>query len=343
MIQKNDIVKLPVSNHSLSVGLEYALMSWTSTFNRMGKPNPYKRIEKILLGVAAESEFIDFLKSRKIKYDLTGRTRWYEADRYDIKINGTPIDVKANFLDLSTPHIQSKYDSLFLEKEEWFLKCHALVPLDQFNCKSERMIKKAYLFPFIEGYFSEGTLVNPLIHAFWDYQWLKKGDYKNDNSSEHLMIGYSDPCSDASIRIYGTSSKNEACIEDISLNKKHSISVNKFYQVFSIVWTGNGVPTGTLSIRMDGTTLKEKISNICSFELERTDDGYSPCSNHWQSVNLYKYSIYLLGWIKEDDFRVNGDEYPRFSHNIEQYGDTKVDNWGCLVEELEPIDSISAL
>jgi len=341
MITTNDIVKLPVKEDSLKVGLDYALISWTSTFNRMGKPNPYKRIEKILLGVAAENEFIEYLKKQHIKYELKGRTRWYEVDRYDIGINGTPVDIKANFLDLSSAHIQSKYDSLFMTKEEWFLKCHALVPLDQFNCASERRVKKNYLFPFIEGYFSEGTKAGPLVHALWDYKWLKKGPYKDDFSTEHLFIGYSEPSEKASIRIYGTSAKNESCIEDIKLDKKHIISTNLFHQVFSIVWTGSSMPQGKLTIRKNDSKIREIINNTCEFELEQTSDGYAPSVNNWQSLKLYQYSIYLLGWIKEDDFRVNGNEYPRFSHNIEQYGDTKVDNWGCLVEDLEPISSIS--
>ena len=342
MIAPNDIVKLPVKEDSLKAGLDYALISWTSTFNRMGKPNPYKRIEKILLGVAAENEFIDYLKAKNIKYELKGRTRWYEADRYDIGINGTPVYIKANFLDLSSAHIQSKYDSLFQSKEEWFLKCHALVPLDQFNCASERKIKKNYLFPFIEGYFTEGAMVGPLVHAFWDYTWLKKGPYKDDHSTEHLIIGYSTPDENASIKIYGTSAKNEACIEEIKLNKKHVISTNSFHQVFSIVWTGATLPQGKLTIRKDESKVKEIITNTCEFELVQTADGYAPSVNSWQSLKLYQYSIYLLGWIKENDFRVIGDEYPRFSHNIEQYGDTKVDNWGCLVSELEPVSSISS-
>lgn len=78
MITTDDIVKLPVKEDSLKVGLDYALISWTSTFNRMGKPNPYKRIEKILLGVAAENEFIEYLKTKHTKYELKGRTRWCE-------------------------------------------------------------------------------------------------------------------------------------------------------------------------------------------------------------------------------------------------------------------------
>ncbi len=341
MVTQSDIVKLSVGTKSLEAGLEYALLSWTSTFNRMGKPNPYKRIEKILLGVAAENEFINYLESNNIKYELRGRTRWYEVDRYDISINNKPIDVKANFLDLSTQHIQNKYNSLFITKEEWFLKCHALVPLDQFNCKSERMIKKRYVFPFIEGYFAEGSHQHPLIHAFWDYEWLKKGPYKDDTSAEHLLFGYTMPSEFASIRIYGTSAKNESCVEDIVLDKKHKISENLFHQVFSVIWTGKSFPDGTLTISKDQTRLKEKIYSNCAFELKQTDDGYMPSVNNWQSVKLYNYSIFLLGWIDEDDFRVIGDEYPRFSHNIEQYGDTKVDNWGCLVDELEPMSTLN--
>jgi hypothetical protein len=101
------------------------------------------------------------------------------------------------------------------------------------------------------------------------------------------------------------------------------------------------MPQGKLTIRKNNSKIKEIINNTCEFELEQTSEGYAPFVNNWQSLKLYQYSIYLLGWIKEDDFRVNGNEYPRFSHNIEQYGDTKVDNWGCLVEDLEPISSIS--
>ncbi len=342
MITTNDIVKLPVKEDSLSAGLDYALLSWTSTFNRMGKPNPYSRIEKILVGLAAEQEFINYLDAKHIPYELKGRTRWYEVDRYDIGINGTPVDVKGNFLDLSSPHIQKKYDSLFMTKEEWFLKCHALVPEDQFNCSSTRRVRKNYLFPFIEGYFMKNAMVGPLVHAFWDYRWLKKGLYKDDTSTGHLLIGYDIPNKDASVKVYGTSAKNTCCIEEIKLDKKHIISKNQFHQVFSVIWTGKTLPQGKLTIRKDGVRLKETIYNSCDFELEKTTDGYAPSVNNWQSFKLYKYSIYLLGWINENDFRVIGDLYPRFSHNIEQYGDTKVDNWGCLVEELEPISSIGS-
>ena len=170
----------------------------------------------------------------------------------------------------------------------------------------------------------------------------EKGVYKDDRTAEHLMIGYNAPSDAASIKVYGTSSKNVSCIEEIHLTKKHIISENTFHQVFSIVWTGSAGPTGKLTIRKENSRIKEVIEPTCDFDLMQTSDGYTPYVNNWQSVKLYDYAIYLLGWIKEDDFRVIGDEYPRFSHNIEQYGDTKVDNWGCLVEELEPISSLSS-
>ncbi|KAA6340378.1 hypothetical protein EZS27_011753 [termite gut metagenome] len=134
MVNQNDIVKVDIDDSFFSKGLEYALISWTSTFNRMGKPNPYSRLQKIILGIIAEKAFEGFLTKNNIDYETNGKTKWYEIDRYDIGIGGFAIDVKANFLDLNSPFIRSKQQNhLFDNKESWFLKCHALVPLDQFN------------------------------------------------------------------------------------------------------------------------------------------------------------------------------------------------------------------
>ena len=92
--------------NSFEKGLDYALKSWTSTFNRMGKPNPYSRIEKILIGIIAENAVENYLRDCEIPYNEKGKTRWYEKDRYDIGIGNYAIDVKANFLDQKSSYIQ---------------------------------------------------------------------------------------------------------------------------------------------------------------------------------------------------------------------------------------------
>jgi hypothetical protein len=347
MIKANDIVSLKVNDKWFKSGLNYALMSWTSTFNRMGKPNPYSRIEKIVLGIVAEAALEDYLENLKINFETHGKTKWYEEDRYDIGINGYAIDVKSNFLDTSSQYIINKLANLFDDKLSWFLKCHCLVPLDQFNPgTNERRAHqrdKVYIFPFIEGFFNEQKFSKTLVHAFWDYKWLKRAEYKELPNLGKIEIEYTGTKKEASIRIYGTTSKNRACIEDVNLNNNKFPTVNNFYQIFSVEWTGGELPDGILKIKSKKLNLKEVINPKCSFELKKTDDGYWPIENDWQSLKLYKAEVHLLGWIYEEDFRVVGNEQKRFTKTIEQYSEIKVDNWGCLVKELEPMKSINKI
>lgn len=340
-MKKSDVLKIKSSQDALKDGLNYALISWTSTFNRMGKPNPYSRMQKILLGVAAEVDFQNFLKAQNIKFDLKGQTKWYQVDRYDISVKGKPIDVKANVLDDSTAFIEGKMAQYDNDISSFVYNCHALVPLDQFNCTSKRKIKnKIYVFPFIKGHFETQSNQHPLVHAFWDYKWLKKGDFKNDPTAEYLKINYSGASPSARIRIFGTSAPNTACIEDVRLSSPNVMTANKFYQVFSILWLGEGVPTAKIKIRRQFQGLSETINNTIDFELVNTENGYVPSANNWQSMHFSDYELYIAGWADEDDMRINGEKIPRFFKKLEQYQETKVDNWGCLVKDLNPIKDL---
>jgi hypothetical protein len=347
MIKSNEIITLKVDDNWFKNGLNYALMSWTSTFNRMGKPNPYSRIEKIVLGIIAEIALESYLQSLKINFETKGKTKWYEEDRYDIGINGYAIDVKSNFLDTKSQYISSKIENLREDKFNWFLKCHALVPLDQFNpgTNERRAHKrdKVYMFPFIEGFFNEHNYSKTLVHAFWDYKWLKRAEYKELPKLGNILLKYSGTKKNASLRVFGTTGKNKACIEEISLSENQVQTTNNFHQVFSIEWTGTELPDGTLRIISHILNLEEIIKPKCSFELQKTDNGYWPIENNWQSLKLYNSEVHLLGWVFEDDYRVIGNELKRFTKTIEQYSEIKVDNWGCLVKELEPMKTINKI
>jgi hypothetical protein len=344
MIKANDIVSLDVDEKWITSGINYALISWTSTFNRMGKPNPYSRIEKIVLGIIAEAALENYFNNLSIDFETHGKTKWYEEDRYDIGLKGYAIDVKSNFLDLSSQYIIKKLTNIFDDKLNWFLKCHALVPLDQFNpgTNERRAHKrdKVYIFPFIEGYFNEQKTSTTLVHAFWDYKWLKRAEYKDLANLGNVAIEYSGTQKGASIKIYGTTAKNEACIEYFDFSKNQSETTNDFFQIFSIEWTGKNNPDGVIKIKAKKLKLIEIINPKCSFELEKTEDGYWPIHNDWQSMKLYNSKVHLLGWIYEEDFRIIGAEQKRFTKTIEQYSEIKVDNWGCLINELEPMKAI---
>lgn len=352
MLTENDIVSIELENEWLREALDYALISWTSTFNRMGKPNPYSRVEKIVLGIIAEKAIEKYLIDNKISYETHGKTKWYEVDRYDLGIKGYAIDVKSNFLDVKSQYITNKLNSITTSKEKWFLKCHALVPMDQFNPgnNQRRAHKrdKIYLFPFLEGYFDENQYASPLIHTFWDYKWLKKGEHKKLQTLGKLTIKYDGTLKNCIIRIYGTKKKNVACVEDVCLNKNEIVTKNEFFQVFSIECI-NEAPDGIIQVVSKKIKLNEVINPRASFLIDneitysiiskkkKKENNYKVVNNDWQSLNIYDLKIHLLGWIYEEDFRITGNEFKRFTKSIEQYSEIKVDNWGCLVKELEPI------
>ena len=343
MITSKNIISIDLKDPWFDDGLEYALKSWTSTFNRMGKPNPYNRIEKILIGLIAERAVEEYLTSINVKYETHGKTKWYEEDRYDLGISEYAVDVKSNFLDTSSPYIQSKYSNLFTNKLDWFLTCHSLVPLDQFNPGNNKRRAhkrdKIYVFPFIEGNFSETSYGGTLIHTFWDYRWLKKAEHKDLPSLGKLKFSYKGSKTTARVKIYGTTAKKTICIETLSLSKASVTTKNEYFQVFSIEWLGDP-PNGQLKIETQYLNLSETIKPEGSFSLEKQEKGYRPSENNWQNLAIHDCKIFLLGWILEEEFRIIGKKKPRFSHDIEQYTETQVDNWGCLISELEPIAKI---
>lgn len=346
MIKAKDIVSIKFNPKWFKSGLEYALKSWTSTFNRMGKPNPYTRLQKIIIGIIAENALEYYLIDNGIPYETNGKTKWYEEDRYDIGINDYALDVKASFLDLNSEFIIRRLNDMFVDKYDWFVNCHALVPLDQFNPgKNKRRVHKrdkAYIFPFVEGCFINNEKNDCLVHTFWDYKWLKKGEYIDLQHLGKIKIQYDGDYNASGIKLYGTTDKKEICVETIKLNERILYTTNNFYQIFSIQWFGKK-PSGVLKIQSKALGLEEIIKPKNTFILKNTENGYQPLENNWQNISIYDCSIYLLGWIHEESMRVEGQKYPRFTHTIGQYSETKVDNWGCLISQLNPMKNIKQI
>lgn len=327
-------------------GLQYALKSWSCTFNRLGSKNLYKRVEKISLGIIAELAVEQYLKDSNIPYSTKGKTRWYEEDRYDLGIGKYAIDVKANIIDISTPKIARTYNDLLKKPYDWLRDCTALVPEDQFNPgnnkkRTHELKKKAYVFPFMypieEDPFTSN--IEKFIHAFWDYRWLQKGESKDVNRSGRLMCNIKEK---GTLRIYGTSTEKEIVIEDISLKSNTvSVSRNAFYQVFSALWMGDSIPESRLSIRMDGQDLEEIIEPCTNNDFRNCASGI--VVNNWHPILYKDLNIILAGWMTDDEMRLNGFPVPRFSHDVKQYQEIQVDNYGVKVHDLNDLKDIRSL
>ena len=167
-LSSTSIVRIPVQEIWINDGLKYGQISWTQTFNRMGKASPYKKIQNIAIGKIAEDAVKNYLKSENLTFDLKGSTKWYEIDIDDLEIKNFQVDIKSNLIDLSSTYIKKKnIGSTTDAKLAWYNKCHALVPSDQVAAKNRgnKNMNKLYIFVFVEGKINQNKNEN-LIHAF---------------------------------------------------------------------------------------------------------------------------------------------------------------------------------
>ncbi len=343
VLESTDIVQIKVKDEWIQKGLKYGQLSWTQTFNRMGKASPYKKIQNIVIGKIAESAFQEYLKTAKIEFDLKGSTKWYEIDIDDLEINDVQIDVKSNFIDKNSNYIRrKKIDPKQESKLEWYLKCHALVPADQVSSKNRGSAKadKAYVFVFVEGTVDAQSKKH-VLHAFWDYQWIKRAEHKNAPHIGKLNIS-SKSKRDLEFTIYGTSEPKKSVIEKIKLQNGVATTENSYHQVFAI-YSDSGLPDSDLIVKSNSSGLIEIIKPILSFDVDNSVKPLKLITNNWNNVDVQIDFCYIAGWINKEDFIVISKEYPRYTKIFEQYEDTLTSNFGCEVTKLEAISQIGKL
>jgi hypothetical protein len=339
-VTPNDIKAISVKDEWIQQGLKYGQLSWTQTFNRMGKASPYKKIQNITLGKIAESAVLDYLKDKKIKYTLKGSTKWYEIDIDDLEINNSQIDVKSFFIDSNSSYIRSKKIENDLEaKLKWYSKCHALVPADQIasRTRGNPKMKKVFVFVFIEGTVNSNSNKN-VMHAFWNYSWIKKAEQKDAPHLGKLEIN-NKSSKPLHLVIYGTTAKNTAVVENLVINPGKKKTNSSYHQVFS-VYSKNGIPDGEVVINATNAGIVEIIKPIISFNVDNTVTPSNLLDNNWNALDLNIAKCFISGWLLKDDFIVISKEYPRYTKIFEQYQDTLTSNFACRVTELENIDNI---
>jgi hypothetical protein len=309
----------------------------------MGKASPYKKIQNVVIGKIAENAILEYLKSAKIDFDLKGSTNWYEVDIDDLEINDVQIDVKSNFIDKNSNYIRRKrIDAKLESKLEWYLKCHALVPTDQVASKNRGSDKadKAYVFVFVEGTV-ESNSKKHVLHAFWDYRWIKRAEHKNAPHLGELNIS-SKSKRDLEFTIYGTSEPKKAVIEKIRLQNGVAVTTNSYHQVFAI-YSDSGLPDSEIILKSKSSGLSEIIKPNISFDVDNSVKPLKLMTNNWNAVDVQIDFCYIAGWINKEDFLVLSKEYPRYTKIFEQYEDTLTSNFGCEVIKLEAISQIGKI
>jgi hypothetical protein len=163
-----DVIIYKASNRdaldkALNEALDYALLSFPFTVNRMNLRNPKSRISNIFKGKIAESLLKLFSEENGLELDFdAGQTPFWMRDAFDFQWKGQKWDLKNNFL----------YHSGETLSSEAYMKLPALVPNrfagDQWALADEA--GKAFLFsflrqsdtrdgvPFFEIHYSDGAL-----------------------------------------------------------------------------------------------------------------------------------------------------------------------------------------
>ena len=335
MITPGDISVFPIQEDWVKGGLDYALRSWSMTFNRLGRNNMYSRLSKIIVGVVAEHATRHALSKNRIQHDISGATEWYAVDRYDIRVADKPIDIKSIFLDRSNVHQMRKLarEGAIDDLRKSIPQFTALVPADQFNSASAKKRAgrdKLYIFPVVDADSNPADGHRAVCHLMWDYRWLKKASHKDDPSLGKLTVASK---RGGKIRIIGTSAKNTIATEDIVVSSEPRTTQKSYWQVFAIQLISPS-PID-LTIRSETRRLTEKLRPQLGFAIEPKAE--SPSQNDWSIVGLGSGSVYISGVASDRQLRIHGRIYPRFSKDVLQYPDTLIDNWGMPIRKLDPI------
>jgi hypothetical protein len=344
-----DFVRRKISDRAITRACQYAQVSLTRTYNRMGTPYFDRRLIRIVAGVAAEATFLEWLQEMQIPYSLKGRTPWYAADRSDIVIAGYRCDVKT--LDAHQPFTN------LAELLDW---C-ALVPVDQIRHAD------IYVFGYVSARVNYGAAeMQPLpntassyrwlTHVPWQWEWYKR-DERKDPPLGHLSCHITNPAdAGAVIELGGTKihrrNKRIAFSERITLSTSSQSSQHQFYELLYVRWLAERLPAGAIVIEAGTSKLCETIPSVIGFipskesrqrkqSKQCEQSRRPPLLNGWYDIWLYDAEVVFVGWASQEMVR----EWPILKHKqpCPPVSATQTRNYHGFVRQLEPLNALARL
>ncbi len=340
-VSVKDIVSFKAQDDWITHGTEYAQLSWTHTYNRMGSSDIFYKMRNIVKGITAQDGVEEQLLKRNIPYNKKDRKRWYETDRYDLEVNGVKYDVKCNRVsnDFSTPKDLLEYS--------------ALVPSDQLNSRSLND-NDIYIFAFIN--YKEKTYsphFNPrstldkftkdiehgkwIVHGFWDKDFIRRNRSNLSRVGRIEIVSEDEQDKGMKFEVGGTVAPKEAHKEIIKLNplNPHGYSIADYYELFYIRPLSNKLPYGTITVLSDEGA-NEKIHPLMGFDSKRVNGEVRVTQNDWGDIWLYDAVIYYVGYMTKGEFKENSEELQRFDKSVKQF-EIQTDNNRMFVNELRPM------
>lgn len=318
MITASDFVSIPYTSDMTQGGIAYACKSLHYTYNRMGS-SAFKRLQRIVAGVAVELAFRRHLAQEEIPYDNLGATPFTDPDRYDIAIGGRRCDIKS-FLITSKERIREiRGNPSQLEGAQ------ALVPADQI-ATTRLNNEDIYIFAFLTA------LLTPNQHAlekaiqadqpiYLIHPLPKKWARPQKWQSLGKMAVKSNCTKPIKIELGGQNKEHTSLSEHLILKpKKRKTSRDEFFALHYL-YTPN-LPDGSIGIHsatLDETQIIDPLQ--------------------WGNIWIYGMNCIFTGYITHKDFRLKAKHLPAGSR-VFQYPRTSTPNLAVSINDLHPLKNL---
>lgn len=316
MVTASDFINIPYTPDMTQGGIAYACKSLHYTYNRMGS-SPYKRLQRIVAGVAVELAFRRHLVQMKVPHNNFGATPFTNPDRYDIAIGGRRCDIKSFMITNKDRIREIRADASRIENAQ------ALIPADQF-ATSQLQDGDIYVFAFLTALLTPNQRsLEKAIRAgepiFLIYSLPKP--WARPKKWESLgQIAIKSNCSKTiKIEIGGQDREKETISEQLMLKPQKRLTCKSNFFSIHYMHTPNFLDgsIGIHSALLNETKIIDPLK--------------------WGNIWIYGLSAIFTGYITREEFRRKSTELPAGSR-VFQYPRTSTTNLALPVNELHPLN-----
>ncbi|MBC8504202.1 MAG: hypothetical protein H8D34_05055 [Chloroflexi bacterium] len=313
-----DFITIPYTPDMTQGGIAYACKSLAYTYNRMGS-TPFKRLQRIVAGVAVELAFRRHLVQNEIPHDNLGATPFTDPDRYDISIGGRRCDIKSYML------IHKDQISQIRKNPAQLLDAQALVPADQM-ASSQFNDEDLYIFAFTtalltpnqdslqKAYAAEQPIF--MIHAL-PKVWARPQKW----SALGTLALKSDCSTQIKLELGGLGHDHKAISEHKKLLPGNRITAQKEFHALHYLHTPD-LPDGPVGVH--SPVLEETLI------IDALD---------WGNIWVYGMEIIYAGYITRGEFRKKAKKLPAGSR-VFQYPRTITANLALPIGGLHSLEDL---
>lgn len=313
-----DFLRLSYTPDLTEGGIEYALRSLATTYERGGVP-PYGRLRRLVANIAVEIAFRRYLSQNNISYEVKAAAPFSDRDRFDVILGGRRCNIKS-FLISHRGQIRAiRKDPAVL------MDAPALVPSDS-HAGDGHSYTDLYLFAFMSGLVasSPGDLKKAiekkqphhLVHVMpeaWSkpQSWVPLGALTlKSESAEELIVEISGQVEAREMRRVG-----------VSIQPGVKVRLDEpFYSITSL--HVNRLPDARLGIRC-----------------ERMKETRIVAPHEWGNIWVYGMDIWMTGYATYEEM---GQRATLLQPNARtfQYERTRVKNLALPVSKLKPMNRL---